>query len=66
MAYALTINSPATSNGALGRARDAVARYRTYRETVSELRALNDRELADLGIVRANVRDVARSAVYGL
>lgn len=66
MAYALTINSGANGSGVFDRARDAVARYRTYRETVGELRALNDRELADLGIVRANVSDVARSAVYGL
>ena len=30
-----------------------------------ELNALSDRELADIGMSRLNVRDVAREAVYG-
>ena len=45
---------------------DIAARYRThrlYRETLNELASLSDRELADLGIHRSQIRDVARTAV---
>lgn len=46
--------------------REAYARYRIYRKTKAELHALNDRELADLGIVACDIpalaRDVARRA----
>jgi uncharacterized protein YjiS (DUF1127 family) len=34
--------------------------YRRYRETIRELSALSDRELADLGFSRFEIRDVAR------
>lgn len=37
--------------------------WRRYRETVSELNRLSNRELSDLGIVRANIRSVARKSV---
>ena len=37
--------------------------YRLYRETLNELSGLSDRELADLGLHRSQIRDVARSAV---
>lgn len=39
-----------------------VARYRTYRQTLDELAALSDRDLADLGLHRADIRGVARDA----
>lgn len=32
----------------------------SYRQTLNELRDLNDRELADIGIARSNIRRVAR------
>ncbi|WP_174803507.1 DUF1127 domain-containing protein [Martelella limonii] len=34
-----------------------------YRQTVSELNRMNSRELADLGINREDIRQVARKAV---
>lgn len=35
-------------------------RIRLYHQTVSELSALHDRDLADLGIARGDIREVAR------
>ena len=40
-------------------------RYRTYQTTLSELNALGDRELQDLGLNRAEFRKIARKAAYG-
>ena len=40
-------------------------RYRKYRDTLNELNNLGDRELADLGIHRADCRMIARQAAYG-
>jgi len=37
----------------------------TYLATYDELNALSDRELADIGLSRPNVRDVARQAACG-
>jgi uncharacterized protein YjiS (DUF1127 family) len=37
--------------------------WRTYRNTLLELDRLSNRDLADLGISRADIRSVARSAV---
>ncbi len=37
--------------------------WRRYRETVSELNQLTNRELADLGIPRGEIRYVARKAI---
>ena len=36
--------------------------WRAYRRTVNELNALSSRELADLGIARADIPFVARRA----
>ena len=36
--------------------------WRRYRETVSELSRLSNREHADLGITRGDIRRVARKA----
>lgn len=44
---------------------DGFARYRVYRETMLELSNLSDRELADLGLHRSNLRSVAYEAAYG-
>ncbi|NJM83460.1 MAG: DUF1127 domain-containing protein [Tabrizicola sp.] len=38
---------------------------RIYSQTISELMALSDRELDDLGIARFAIRDVAHEAAYG-
>lgn len=41
------------------------ARYKTYRETLTELEALSDREMDDLGLQRGRIRRIAQEAVYG-
>ena len=43
---------------------DRLARRRLYRRTVSELAALSDRDLADLGLHRASIEEVAYEAAY--
>jgi uncharacterized protein YjiS (DUF1127 family) len=43
---------------------ERAAKYRTYRATLNELGALSDRDLADLGLHRAMIADVARDAAY--
>ncbi len=40
----------------------ALRRYRIQSRTQAELAALSDRELADLGIARVDIRRVARTA----
>lgn len=40
-----------------------ISSWRKYRETVNELGRMSDRELSDLGIGRADIRRVARTAV---
>lgn len=44
---------------------DRTAKYRLYRRTLGELANLTDRDLADLGIHRADIRDIAADAAYG-
>jgi uncharacterized protein YjiS (DUF1127 family) len=36
-----------------------------FNNTVAELNALTDRDLADLGIPRTDIRRIARDAAYG-
>lgn len=60
-----TLNSVQTENGLVARFRKMVADYRLYRQTLEELQSLSSRELADLGLSRASVRQIAREAVYG-
>lgn len=38
--------------------------YQLYRQTRGELDALSDRDLADLGIHRADIHDIATDAAY--
>ena len=40
------------------------AQYRVYRETMNELQGLSNRELADLGLSRSEIRRVAYHAAY--
>jgi uncharacterized protein YjiS (DUF1127 family) len=40
------------------------AQYRTYRTTLTELAMLTDRELTDMGLHRANIREIALEAAY--
>ena len=44
---------------------DYRAKRRVFRETVAELSALSNRELADLGINRAEIRRIALAAAEG-
>lgn len=44
---------------------DRYAKYKIYRQTVSELANLTDRELADLGIHRSMIGEIAGEAAYG-
>ncbi len=37
--------------------------WRNYRSTVAKLSDLSNRDLADIGIARANIREFARKAV---
>lgn len=36
-----------------------------YNRTLGELRAMTDRDLADIGISRLQIGDIAREAAYG-
>ena len=40
-----------------------ITAWKRYNRTVSELNALSNRELADLGIARTDIQSVARAAV---
>lgn len=67
MAHAITLNAYADSReqpGLLARLRLMLADYRAYREVYDELDSLSDRELADIGLSRHGIRDVARDAVH--
>lgn len=44
---------------------EARAKRKVYRVTLNELRALDGRDLADLGISRAEIPFLAREAAYG-
>ncbi|ABG32866.1 DUF1127 domain-containing protein [Roseobacter denitrificans] len=66
MTYYNHIKSPSAFErllawGAHGLQQAAVAhaRYRIYRSSLSELRALSDRELEDLGMSRYVLKDIA-------
>lgn len=37
--------------------------WRRYRETVSELKRLSNRDLSDIGMKREDIRQIAREAI---
>lgn len=43
----------------------AAAKRKIYRTTLAELESLTSRELDDLGIARASIREIAYQAAYG-
>ncbi len=45
--------------------RKGFGQWRTYRRTLDELSALDNRDLADLGLSRSMIRGVALEAAYG-
>jgi len=66
MAHAITLNAHVDGReqpGLLARVRLMLADYHAYREVYDELDSLSDRELADIGLSRLGIRDVARDAV---
>jgi len=68
MAHAIALNTYADyagQPGLLARLRQALADHRAYLATYDGLNALTDRDLADIGLSRLNVRDVARGVVSG-
>jgi uncharacterized protein YjiS (DUF1127 family) len=42
--------------------REAARRYRVYRRTLAELNSMSDRDLADIGLYRGQIEDVAAEA----
>lgn len=56
---------PEGISGVLKSVKAALERRAVYSRTVRELEALSDRELADLGIARVSIRDIAAQAAYG-
>lgn len=70
MVYALT--SVSSDIGLFGRFRSFLADYKAasfratqYRKTVAELSALSNHELADIGISRSQIEDIAAAHVNG-
>lgn len=56
--------APVRSAGLVDRVKKLFADLRLYNATLRELNALSDRELADLGISRSSIRDIAWQSVY--
>jgi uncharacterized protein YjiS (DUF1127 family) len=57
--------SQSLGSGWIAQLRQSLASYGLYRQTLGELQALTDRELADLGLSRLSIRQVAYESVYG-
>jgi Domain of unknown function (DUF1127). len=43
--------------------RSSWGRYQSFRSSVRELRALDDRQLADIGVERTRIAEVARASI---
>ena len=43
----------------------AWGKFQAYRATLADLRSLTDRQLGDVGLTRATLKETARRAVYG-
>lgn len=52
-------------NEAIAEMKAASARRAVYRNVVRQLNGMSDRDLADIGISRLVIRDVASKAAYG-
>ena len=46
--------------------RDVLAKRKTFQKTFHELSMLTDRDLADLGIARADIKKLAQETAYDL
>ena len=65
MAHAATFQTATADAGLFAALRSRVQAYLLYRETVAQLRALSERDLADLAIDPSDVVGTAHRAVYG-
>lgn len=72
MAYATEIRTSDRSDSLRSRIANFFAQlaerreqYLVFRATLHELNNLSDRELADLGLARANIRSIAWESTYG-
>jgi uncharacterized protein YjiS (DUF1127 family) len=69
MAYVTTTRSNASLTDFFARlvqgVQLATQRRRVYQQTLTELNALSDRDLSDLGLHRAAIQSVAKAAAYG-
>lgn len=72
MAYTTYGNATSTTAGLRDRLsarlnglRADYAKWRVYRNTIAELAALSNRDLADLGLSRSMISSVAHEAAYG-
>ena len=63
--YAARSRVADAADGLIARLRQAWSDYRQYSSTVAELQLLSDRELADLGIHRSSISEIAHKSVYG-
>lgn len=67
MAHAIDLKADADyagKPGILTRLRQTIADHREYRAIYAELNARTDRELADFGLSRLNLRESVRDAVH--
>ncbi|SFR43535.1 DUF1127 domain-containing protein [Litoreibacter janthinus] len=68
MAYTTSIRTTPTLLERLVAFKDDLAerraKHRVYVQTLNELEALSGRELADLGLCRANLKSIAYEAAY--
>lgn len=69
MAHVLSSAPSLSISARIRRAADSVlaswAKAREYQRTFNELDSLHDRELADIGLRRGDIADIARQHVYG-
>lgn len=70
MAYAPTITDTPAGLAArvfhvLAYLADRRRKHALYHDTLSELSAMSDRDLADIGLRRGMIEDIARQAAYG-
>ncbi len=70
MAHALNTTYASSSlvarlRGMADNARTSWDLYKEYKRTYGELDSLTDRDLADIGIRRCDIADLARTHVYG-
>lgn len=65
MAHAAVFHTAAVDTGLFATLRKRFQTYMLYRETLAQLRALSDRDLADLAIEPSDLVGTAQRAVYG-